>query len=215
MSQSDPSAVYDVFLQLDLTESGNKALAAYGARILRLLQSPQAEQNHYFVATLDDFLGVLYALILAKCNSRPFRGRRGPIEARTIVKRAEHVSEGRVRVSGNWLAGFYFNSALFRIAATYHRGLKVASGKETDHKITLWELLKIIHRAFPGWNHEKLDDIHNEVNDLKHSAEGLFRARRVDWEQAGTAVEQLLELFELWITEKEIVTTIRTANRLR
>jgi len=57
-----------------------------------------------------------------------------------------------VRTSGNWLAGFHFNSALFRIAATYHRGLKVVSGKETSD-LQKGELLKIVEPAFPSWQH--------------------------------------------------------------
>ncbi len=32
-------------------------LASYGARLLKLLRSSQAQNNHYFIATLDDFLG--------------------------------------------------------------------------------------------------------------------------------------------------------------
>ncbi len=158
MTESDPAPFsYDVFLELDLAGPENRDLADYGARILKLLQRPQAQHNNFFMATLDDFLGVLYALIFAKCNNRPFKDRNGPIEVQTIVKRPEHVAKGRVRTSGNWLAGFHFNSALFRIAATYHRGLKVVSGKETSD-LQKGELLKIVEPAFPSWRHMGSDN---------------------------------------------------------
>jgi len=202
MTESDPAAVsYDVFLELDLARSENKQLADSGARILKLLLCPQAQENHFLLATLDDFLGVLYALIFAKCNNRPFKDRNGPIEIQTIVKRAEHVAKGRVRTSGNWLAGFHFNSALFRIAATYHRGLKVVSEKETSD-MKKGKLLRIVETAFPSWQHKELDKIHKEVNQLKHDAEGVFQARSVSWTEAGSAVEELLQLFELWRNTK-------------
>lgn len=154
MTESDHSVLRcDSFLALDLADSGNKRLADYGARILRLFEWPQAQQNHFLFATLDDFLGVLYALILAKCNTRPFTGRKEPVEVQTVIKRAEHVARGMVRTSGNWMSGFYFNSALFRIAASYHRGLKVVSGKETSD-LQKGQLLKIVEPVFPDRRRE-------------------------------------------------------------
>jgi len=186
---------YESFLRLDLTDPRDKELADYGARILTLLRSPHAQKSHFLVATLDDFLGVLYALIFAKHNS--FEERSRPIEVPTVVKRAGNVAEGTVRTSGKWLAGFYFNSALFRIAAAYHRGLKVVSGKETC-RLYKDELLKIVGLRFPKWQHTNLDYVYDEVNDLKHEAEGLFNSRDVSRDKARAAVAELLELFELW-----------------
>ena len=198
MTESDQTPLsYDVFLELDLAAPGNKELAVYGTRILKVLQYPETQKNPFLVATLDDFLGVLYALIFAKCNNHPFKDRTGPIEIQAVLKRAEHVAGGRVRTSGNWLSGFHFNSALFRIAATYHRGLKVVSGKETS-ALQKADLLKIVETGFPSWQHKELDKIHKEVNQLKHDGEGLFQTRSVSWKESELAVEELIELFELW-----------------
>lgn len=202
MTESDRSVRCDSFLALDLADSGNKRLADYGARILKLFEWPHAQQNHFLFATLDDLLGVLYALIFAKCNTRPFTGRKEPVEVQTVIKRAEHVARGMVRTSGNWLSGFYFNSALFRIAASYHRGLKVVSGKETSG-LQKGQLLEIVEAVFPSWRHSELDNIHNEVNQLKHDGNGLFQTRTVTWKQAQSAVEELFELFELWRKKQE------------
>src|SRR6266436_96246 len=204
MTESDAAPLsYDSFLELDLADPANEELADYDARILKLLHCPQAQQNHFLLATLDDFLGVLYALIFAKCKNHPFKGREGPIEIQTVIKRAEHVAKGRVRTSGTWLSGFYFKSALFRIAATYHRGLKVVSGKETSD-LQKAELLKIVEPAFPSWQHKELDKIHKEVNQLKHEGKGLFHKRGVTWTQAQAGVAELIELFELWSTERAL-----------
>jgi hypothetical protein len=188
---------YEKYLQLNLADPENAKLAEYGSRIFKLLQRPKTQANQFLVATLDDFLGVLYALIFAKCKTRPFRSRKTPVEVQVIIKRAQDVAEGRVRTSGNWVSGFHFNSALFRIAATYHRGLKVVAGKETESDLVR-PLLEIVEPLFPRWQHTDLDKIHTEVNSLKHEGEGLFSERTVDWEQAESAVEELLQLFEFW-----------------
>ncbi len=188
-------------LRLNLLDPGDKELTGYSARILMLLQRPRSQQNHFLVATLDDFLGVLYALIFAKYNNHPFESREGPIEIQTVVKRAEDVAQGIVRTSGNWLAGFHFNSALFRIAAAYHRGLKVVSGK-TSRDFKKDALLARVEPDFPNWQHTNLDKIWGEVNGLKHAAKGLFGSRSVSRREANGAVAELLELFELWSNEK-------------
>ena len=186
---------YESFLRLNLANAEDKKLADYSERIFKLLQSPQVKKSPFFVATLDDFLGVLYALIYARHNE--FAERTGPIEVPVVVKRAKDVGEGTVRTSGKWLAGFYFNSALFRIAAAYHRGLKVVSGKETC-KLHKPELLEYVKPEFPKWQHTNLDYVYDEVNDLKHTAKGLFNSRKVSQERAIAAVAELLELFEPW-----------------
>jgi hypothetical protein len=172
-------------------------LASYGARLLKLLRSSQAQKNHYFIATLDDFLGVVYALVFSQTNVRPFEKRSGQIEIGTVIKRAEDVAKSALRTSGNWMAGFHFNGALFRIAASYHRGLKVVAQKETSRK---WkgELLPEVETAFPKWKHQNLDEVYDEVNDLKHTPEGKFGSREVDLKGAKAAIEELLELFERW-----------------
>jgi hypothetical protein len=172
-------------------------LASYGARLLKLLRSSQAQNNHYFVATLDDFLGAIYALVLSQCNVHPFVKRSGQIEIDAVIKRAEDIASGTLRTSGNWMAGFHFNGALFRIAASYHRGLKVVSKKEKSGEMR-GGLLPSVLAAFPEWKHQNLDDVYDEVNDLKHTAEGKFNLRRINLEAANAAIEELLNLFELW-----------------
>ena len=184
-------------LTLKLNDSKDEQLASYGKRILKLFRSSQAQKSHYFVATLDDFLGAVYALVFSQCNVRPFVSRSGPIEIATVIKRAEDIANGTLRTSGNWIAGFHFNGALFRIAASYHRGLKVVSSKERSGDMR-GGLLPVVKAAFPKWKHQNLDDVYDEVNDLKHKAEGKFNLRVIDLEGAKAATEELLELFECW-----------------
>ncbi len=39
------------------------------------------------------------------------------------------------------------------------------------------ELLPEVERTFPVWKHQNLDEVYDEVNDLKHTAEGKFNFR--------------------------------------
>jgi hypothetical protein len=60
------------------------------------------------------------------------------------------------------------------------------------------ELLPEVETAFPKWKHQNLDEVYDEVNDLKHTPEGKFGSREVDLKGAKAAIEELLELFERW-----------------
>ncbi|HMD09202.1 MAG TPA: hypothetical protein VKH63_16845 [Candidatus Acidoferrum sp.] len=39
------------------------------------------------------------------------------------------IADGKVRLDGKWIARGYFNNALFRTAAIYHRVLKIVVGE--------------------------------------------------------------------------------------
>jgi len=103
----------------------------YAERISTLLKSPVVAKNSDLEACLDDLLGALYALVFAEQAGFVHRVDR-PIEISAVITRAEQVSKGEVRVDGKWIAGFHFNSALYRISATYHRTLKLVIGKDGD-----------------------------------------------------------------------------------
>jgi hypothetical protein len=187
----------NIQIALKLDDSKDEMLASYGNRILKLLRSTQAQNSHYFVAILDDFLGAVYSLVFSQCNVHPFVGRSAPIEVQTVIKRADDIAHGTLRTSGNWMAGFHFNGALFRIAASYHRGLKVVSKNEKSGE-PRGGLLPAVMSTFPHWKHQHLGEVYDEVNDLKHRTEGKFNLREVNLEGAKAAIEELLELFELW-----------------
>jgi hypothetical protein len=56
-----------------------------------------------------------------------------------------------------------------------------------------------VKQAFPTWEHQRLDDIWDEVNHLKHVAAGVFNSRTIKPEGAKAAIVELLDLFELWV----------------
>ncbi len=106
------------------------------------------------------------------------------------------------------MAGFHFNSALFRSLAVYHRVLKIAVGKprskeqignETDSKSLLYKS-KDVYQSWTGkqWINIHINTVRTEVNDLKHDSAGIYWGRRVKESDAIAGLRELLELFEAW-----------------
>ncbi len=102
------------------------------------------------------------------------------------------------------MAGFHFNSGLLRLSAVYHRSLKVVTGnigKKKDIPTLLSELDEPTHFqkwAGHAWSRTNIAKVHKEVNDFKHTAEGLNAGRNVPYTVAVEAVEELLVLLEKW-----------------
>jgi hypothetical protein len=132
-------------LVLDLKDPTYGALSLYAGRIGELLASPTVRASPELAGSLNDFLGAVYALIQAKRHD--FANRIGPIEIAAVEKRAKKIASGEVRVDGKWIAGFYFNNALFRTAAVQHRILKIIVGKDNSVP-KLQEAAKVV---FPKW----------------------------------------------------------------
>lgn len=87
-----------------------------------------------------------------------------------------------------WLGGFYFNSAIQRLAASYDRipGLLGAgTGNARERMISV--------RGSEG---QDWYSVYKEVNALKHSPMGKAEGRRVTLEMALNAVDELLDLVE-------------------
>jgi hypothetical protein len=180
-------------LTLDLSDATNGALSGYAGRIGKLLAVPALHADPNLAGALDDFLGVVYSLIQAKQHQ--FSNRTGPIDITAVEKRAQNIAVGKVRTDGKWIAGVYFNNALFRTAAVQHRVLKVITKKNTG-----WvpELQKEAKSQFPQWASANLDLVHSEVNDLKHTPRGVHDQRTVTYAAAVNAVGELLDLIEAW-----------------
>ncbi|MCI0724733.1 MAG: hypothetical protein L0338_38090 [Acidobacteria bacterium] len=184
-------------------------LIGFGQRIAILLGSAKVTKSVYALATLDDFLGATYALILAFHNDPPFQYPRGKADAQVVLDRARSIAKAHnVRMNGKWMAGFHFNSALFRLSAVYHRSLKVVTGKPTSRahvgsdrdSNSLLSQAKRIYTTWTNrsWDNDNIARVHEEVNDLKHTAAGKFWGRNVSQRVAIRAVEELLGLLETW-----------------
>ncbi len=168
----------------------NLRLRNVAARVAALMESVPRLQDE-----LDYAVGAIYALFRAE--ELEYKDRDYPLPPayqKAPLTRAKDMSEGKVRKEGAWVAGFYFNYALVRIAADYHRVLKVLTGKD-DHAKSLAK------RLAPGFVHTHLDKVHDEVNALKHRPDGLAAGRKVKFEEAVQALEELLSVIENRKTE--------------
>lgn len=131
---------------------------------------------------------------MLQAKQHGFADRTRPIRIAAVQKRAQMIAAGKVRIDGKWIAGFYFNNALFRTAAIYHRVLKIIVGKNTYVPV----LLPKAQALYPKWTNTKLGIVHRQVNDLKHSPRGVHDQRTVTYDDAVAAVDELLFLIETW-----------------
>ena len=103
MKTAEPSLTEKAapLLSLDLTDTANVALAGYAGRIATLLTDATVLANTDLAASLDDFLGAVYALIQAKRHG--FADRTGPVDITAVEKRARMIAAGKVRLGGKWM----------------------------------------------------------------------------------------------------------------
>lgn len=180
-------------LTLDLKNPVYGALSKYAGTLGKLLTALAVRTNPDLAGSLDDLLGAIYALIQAKQHDFTDRADR-PIEIDAVAKRASKIAAGSVRTDGKWIAGFYFNDALFRTAAVYHRVLKIVAGENASMKT----LLQKAQDLFPSWESNRLKIIDDQVNGLKHDPSGVHNSRMARYDDVIAAVDELLVLIEDW-----------------
>jgi hypothetical protein len=178
---------------LDLKDAIETQLAGCARRISQLLKSPATAGSPEAQSALDDFLGAVYALIRAK--QERFQNRPGrPIAIKPVAQRAARIAAGSIKTDGLWIAGFYFNNALFRTAAVDHRILKVITGVNGYVPV----LQPIAFGRYPNWRTDRLGKVHSQVNELKHEPDGVYHGRTVTYDEALGAAGDLLDLIEAW-----------------
>lgn len=188
-------------LRLDLSSPTFATLARFAARIAKLLSAPTVQADPNVAGTLDDFLGAVYALVFAKRGDFTDRTARS-IDITAVQQRAVQIESGDLRPDGKWMAGFHFNSALFRIAAVYHRILKITVGRPTtrDDVPTLQTQAENLYCQWKQaeWSSGHVHLVHGQVNDLKHTPRGVHDLRKVTYQDALAAIGELLDLIEAW-----------------
>lgn len=182
-----------------LTADLYQTVTAFGGRIAELLNDSEIIKDKNAVGLLDDLLGAVYCLIHAKYHDFEDRTDK-QIEINVVQIRATQIQSGNVRTDGKWIAGWHFNSALFRIAAVYHRLLKLIDNNPANKEYisTLLPKAKTQYKQLKGvdWSSVRTEAIHNEVNTLKHTTQGIYSARKATFEDAINSINDLLDLFE-------------------
>ena len=104
------------------------------------------------------------------------------------------------------MAGFHANSALFRLAAVYHRVLKVTTGdpKSEDYVPVLRTKASKLFRLWTNrdWSRGHIDQVHAQVNQLKHAPKGVFHGRSAKYSDAVGGARELLDLVDAWLRHK-------------
>src|SRR5438105_15849437 len=87
-------------------------------------------------------LGAVYSLIYAAHHDYTDRSiPLAPADIQSVSKRAADMSELRVRTDGQWTAGYYLNSALFRIAAVLSP-CSIDRYADGEHETIRWQARK-------------------------------------------------------------------------
>lgn len=138
--------------------------------------------------TLDYVVGAVYGLERAihwGFMDRP--GAWGETYKPFLTKYVLDIVAGK-DVHPLWRGGFYFNSAIQRLAASYDRlpGL-LGAGPGTARE----RMISVCGSEGQDWY-----QVYKEVNALKHSPMGKAKGRRVTVEMALNAVDELLDLVE-------------------
>jgi hypothetical protein len=137
---------------------------------------------------LDYVIGALYALKRAK--SLGFADRSGAHDKtyRPYLKReCTQLVDGNM-LHSRWFGGFYFNSAIQRLAANYDRIPKLLGARSDKARDRMIDV--------SGSESRNWYLVYKEVNALKHAPRGKAQGRRVTVEIALSAVEELLDLVE-------------------
>jgi hypothetical protein len=191
-----------ILLEVDRKDAPYGRLVQFAERLKVILDRPKVQADAYLRQALDDFLGAIYALTLSNCLDFTDRPPGTSPEPDKVQIRAEQVAKGLLRLDGKWMAGFHFNSALFRISAVYHRVLRVLTN-EHAREVNVGKVREKLQTASPyttwtghPWSFTNLGDVHTEVNKLKHDSGGLGAGRDAKMAQALDAVDELLVVLE-------------------
>jgi hypothetical protein len=172
-------------------------------RLRPLLEAAEKDSER---APLDYLLGGLHALFRAR--QLGFVDRPEPLDNaywRGPLRRVKYMESGDIRTDGKWLAGFYFNAALARIAAGFER--IVALIEERAQRRTGGKFWKRLERLDWGnWSDpdfvlksgeaSKAYRVYAEVNFLKHDPKGRAEGRNASIGDAITAFGETIDLIE-------------------
>ena len=177
-------------MRAGLNTNYGKRLRRLSRRLAKLLRDVPALNDE-----LDFAVGAVYAFMRARELGYQDRKFTLPSEYWDApLRRAENMGLGKLRRKGKWAAGFYFNSALMRIDAGYDRILKVVTEKKKGKTpARVREINKMLKTPF---RNDNLKKVNREVISLKHDPTGIADGRKVIFEEAMFALEELISLVE-------------------
>jgi hypothetical protein len=173
------------------TASATTHLDDLGKRLHELLKS--LPDHDAITDTLDYLVGALYGL--KRAVDLGFVDRRGPSHPTYrpfLTTYALDIVATR-EVHRLWLAGFYFNSGIQRIAASYDRIPKLLDARGDRPS----DRMKNAYTTAP----EEWHSVYREVNFFKHDPEGRAKGRQVTMDVALRATDQAITLVEKHVSQ--------------
>jgi hypothetical protein len=149
-----------------------------------------ARELPQYRAILDVLTGAVFALLRA--GELKYKHRDGQLTAQylqNLTLRLERMAQGRLPRKHGWLAGFYFNSAIQRIAAAGEQLEGILTRCEREAKRDG----KQINGLAPLRSVRKVCD---EVDRFKHDETGLERGRDVTPSLAIEALDEIIGKLE-------------------
>jgi len=162
----------------------------------RLAQELDGLPDREAITDVFDYLaGAIYSL--KKCEDFKFWSRSGQRLTNYKKKVCQYLAEIPQGKAPNqyWISGYFFNSAMLRIAACYDRVPKLIlkkgklKGKENAH-------LLMASVFGNGSRYAKWTAVYQEVNSLKHDASGLASGRHVAKDDVMAALTEVVSLLE-------------------
>ncbi|MGE5417002.1 MAG: hypothetical protein ACM3UZ_09595 [Acidobacteriota bacterium] len=165
------------------------------AELVKRLVELEIPDDKEIIQTVQTTIGALYSLGKAKQLNYEYYN----VDSERLLELISKLNKDSLDQDNQWSAGYYFNSALIRMAAGYHRSLKlIAFGLGSDLMDLEWKLIKnlipLVKQA--GVNKDKvkmLTKVNSEVNRFKHDQSGT-KERKVDFITAIQAADELIDL---------------------
>jgi hypothetical protein len=143
---------------------------------------------HSHSALVGLYLGALHGLVrAAELGFRDRTQAPSPAYARTLGRMLRRLGHGKAALQGQWLAGFYFNDAMFRLAALYERGLKAVVGSKGREDIPCLRQIAEAKGLMNSAEFSALDAVRRDVNALKHRDGLVLTGRTVPFDTAVAA----------------------------
>jgi hypothetical protein len=138
--------------------------------------------------------GIAYSII--KSEEYGYSHEIRPSHSKKVSEAAIDICSGKTPEDRKWIAGYYFNDAIYRIAAVYDVSLRILTdGKERNNEVLAKAAVKT--GVLKDRDIDKLKPIYKDVNKLKHDLEKALPYQKTkSIVPVIKAYEQLCELVE-------------------
>ena len=168
----------------------------------RLAQELDDLPDHPAVVDVFDYLaGAIFSLKRAGPQFLNRRGGQVPNYKKMLSRYLSEIPEGP-SPNPYWVCGYYVNSAMLRIAACYDRIPKMILKKKKGKAHQLMQAICNDPSSYANWK-----AVYEEVNKIKHDAEGLASGRHVSKDEVMRALKEIVSLLETM--KSDIITAYR------